>query len=161
KVPVGAMQKIVTTLYGEAVKAGVFEGFVDEKAERSQLLPETAKALPADQQDAAINARMQGNEDFVKLLSQGEGGLPKEIGEHALWMLMDTAKGNLFLEFIKGKLTGADRAHPQPGAGAAGGATETRRAQLRAELAKPEMQPQHPKFDRAAHDALDAEYRKL
>jgi len=40
------------------------------------------------------------------------------------------------------------------GTGQAGG-----RAGLQAELAKPEMQPQHPSFNKAAHDALQERYR--
>jgi len=57
-------------------------------------------------------------------------------------------------------MTGADRAQPFNGAGDNPAASSERDA-LRAELAKPEMNPQHPKFDRAKHDELDARYKKL
>jgi hypothetical protein len=160
KVPVPIMQGMVAAVYAEAVKQGLFEGFVDAKAERAQLVPDEAKTLPADRQEAAIEARLQANEDFIKLLAKDEGGLPQDVAEHALLMLMDTAKGNRFIEFMKARMTGEGRAQPHAGAGH-GGSTDTRRAQLRAERAKPEMNPQHPKFDRAAYDRLDEEYRKL
>jgi hypothetical protein len=163
RLPVAAMQKIVTTLYSEAAKAGIFEPFLDVAAERQALIPTEAQNLPKADQDRAIDARMQANEDFVKLLSQpGADGKPqinKEVGEHVMLMLMDSAKGNQFLEFFRAQMTGADKPQPLGGGLGSGGGGESRDA-LRAEMAKPEMQPNHPKFNRAAYDALDDKYKK-
>ncbi len=158
KIPVATMQKLTTALYAQAQEAGILDTVVDPVAERAALLPEAAKSLPKDQQDAAINARLQKNEDFVKLMvSQG---LPQEAADEGLLMLMDTAKGNQFIEFFSNKMTGGDRNQPFSGQGNAAGADSKREA-LRAQLAAPEMNPQHPKFDKAKHDALDAEYKKM
>ena len=165
KVPVGAMQKIVTTLYGEAVKAGVFEGFLDVAAERAQLLPDSAKALAKADQDKAIDARMQENEDFLNLLAKpGEDGkalLEGKDAEHVKLMLMDSAAGNRFLEFFRAQMTGAGRAQPLGGGAGAGAAGGTSREALRARMAAPEMQVGHPKFSQAAYDQLMADYQKL
>ncbi|MER2633266.1 MAG: hypothetical protein ABTQ30_05305, partial [Rhizobiaceae bacterium] len=146
-------------------EAGLLETPVDAAAERLKLLPDNAKDRPQAEQDAAIEARLTANETFVKNLMQaGPNGeaprLDKAVGENALLMLMDTAEGNQFIEFLAAQMTGADRAQPNPGDGS-GGNPNGRREQLKAQLAAPEMQPQHPKFNRAAHDALDAEYQKL
>lgn len=158
KIPVASLHKLTTALYSQAQEAGILEAVVDPAAERAALLPETAKNLPKAQQDAAIDARLKANEDFVNLMQQH--GLPKEVGEHGLLMLMDTAKGNQLIEFFASKMTGADKAQPFPGAGAAPAGSGAREA-LKAQLAAPEMNPQHPKFDRAKHDALDEQYRRL
>lgn len=140
-------------------EAGLLEAPLDVAAERGKLLPDAARNLPKDQQDAAIDARMQANEDFIKLMTTQ--GLDKDAAEYAQLMLMDSANGNKFFEFVAGKLMGTDRANPMAGQGGQAGSADSRRAQLRAEMAKPEMQPSHPNFDRAKHDALDAEYQKL
>lgn len=138
-------------------EAGLLEPPVDYAAERASLLPEAAKSLPKAQQDAAIEARLQANEDFVKLMTNQ--GLDKDVAEHGLLMLMDTAKGNQFLEFFRNQATGGGGAQPLAGQGGAGSGQNVRE-QLRARLAAPEMNPQHPQFNRAAWDALNEEYRK-
>lgn len=158
KVPVGVLHKLTTALYAQAAEAGILEAPLDVAKERASLLPDAAKSLPKAQQDAAIDARMKANEDFVTLMQQH--GLPKEVGEHGLLMLMDTAKGNQLIEFFASKMTGADKAQPFGGAGVGAGATD-QRAALRAEMAAPEMNPQHPKFNRAAYDALDQKYKAM
>lgn len=165
KVPAPVLQGIVATAYAEAQKAGFLDAYVDPAAERAALLPESAQNLPKDQQDAAIEARLQANEDFVKLLMQpGADGKPKidpKVGEHALLMLMDTAAGNQFLEFFRGQMTGADRAQPLGGGEGGSSGGKSQREQLRARLGEPEMQAGHPQFDQAKYDALMADYRKL
>lgn len=158
KIPVATMQKLTTALYAQAAEAGILEAVVDPVAERTALLPENAKALPKDQQDAAIDARLQANEDFVNLMVTN--GLDKDVAEHGLLMLMDTAKGNQLIEFFANKVTGGDRAQPMSGHGNHAGGNDARAA-LRAQMGAPEMNPQHPAFDRAKYDALDAEYKKL
>ncbi len=155
-VPVGDMQAITLSLYSAAHEAGMFEQHIDPAQERSLLMPESAANLPKEQQDQAIDQRLQANSDFVDLMVQN-AGLDKAVGEHAKLMLMDTAAGNQFFEWIAGQVQGTDRAQPQPGQG--GNAGTSRREQLRAELAKPEMQPGHRMFDRTKYDALEAEYR--
>ncbi|WP_181180371.1 hypothetical protein [Mesorhizobium sp. B1-1-7] len=158
KIPVATMHKLTTALYAQAAEAGILEAPVDIAAERTALLPDSAKSMAKADQDKAIDARMQANEDFVNLMTQQ--GLPKDVAEHGLLMLMDTAKGNQLLEFFAGKMTGAGAAQPFGGAGAAGGDKSAREA-LRAEMAAPEMDPQHPKFNRAKYDELDQKYKKL
>ncbi|MBW8639033.1 hypothetical protein K1W69_17690 [Hoeflea sp. WL0058] len=157
-VPVGDMQAITLSLYSAAHEAGLFEQHIDPAQERSLLLPDSAATLPKEQQDQAIDQRLQANSDFVDLMVQN-AGLDKAVGEHAKLMLMDTAAGNRFFEWIAGQVQGTDRAQPQPGQGGNTGAS--RREQLRAELAKPEMQPGHRMFDRAKYDALESEYRTV
>ncbi|CDX54567.1 hypothetical protein MPL1032_190153 [Mesorhizobium plurifarium] len=171
-VPVKTMHAITTAAYAGLQEAGMLEPLVNIEAERTALLPESAKSLSKADQDKAIDARMQANEDFVKLLTKppvDAQGQPipdakplidPKVGEHALLMLMDTAQGNLFLEAIREQLTGAGRAQPFNGAGANGGDKGAREA-LRAELAAPEMNPQHPKFDRAKWDELNTKYQRL
>jgi hypothetical protein len=165
RVPVGSMQKIVTTLYSEAMKAGIFEGFVDDEAERQQLIPTTAVNLPKAQQDQAIDARLQANVDFLTLLAKpgadGKSALDPKDAQHAEMMLIDTAAGNRFLEFFRAQMTGEGRAGPLAGNGMAAGSGPDARAALRARAAAPEMQPGHPNFNRAAWDQLQEDYRKL
>lgn len=159
RLPVATMHKLTTAIYQAGHEAGILEAPLDVKAERTALLPDNAKALSTADQDKAINARMQANEDFVNLMVTNQK-IDKGVAEHALLMLMDTAKGNQFLEAMQALATGQDRAQPFNGNGGAGNG-QNEREQLRAELAKPEVDPQHPKFDRAKHDELDARYKKL
>ena len=159
KLPVATMHKLTTAIYEAGHAAGILEAPLDVKAERAALLPDSAKAMSIADQDAAINARMKANEDFVQLLVTGKK-VDQDVAEHALLMLMDTAKGNRFLESVQAMATGQDRAQPLNGDGGAGRG-QNEREQLRAELAKPEMDPQHPKFDRAKHDDLDKRYQQL
>lgn len=138
--------------------AGMLEAPLDVAAERTKLLPETARNLPKDQQDAAIDARMQANEDFIKLMTTQ--GLAKDVGEYAQLMLMDSALGNQFFEFVSGKLMGMDRANPMAGQSgqASGGNT---RAQLTERAALPENTIGNLKFNQASWEALQADYKKL
>ncbi|WP_127523662.1 hypothetical protein [Mesorhizobium sp. Z1-4] len=161
KMPVPMMQGLVATVYGEAMKAGVFEGFVDVNAERAALLPESAKSLAQDKQDAAIDARMQANEDWVKLNTASKdnpNGMPQEVADHMLLMLMDTAKGNQAIEWMKSRITGAGDA--QPNAGAGHGPGQLTAEKLRERSALPQNNP-GPQFDQKSYDELQADYRKL
>ena len=146
-------------------EAGLLEQIADPVAERAKLLPETAKGMTKDKQDAAIDARLQANQDFLDLLAKpGENGakgkIAPEVAKHAGLMLMDTADGNLFLEAVRDMATGGGLNQPLTTGGQASTA-ESQREALRAELAADEMQPQHPKFDRAKWDALNAKYQRL
>lgn len=163
KIPAPAFQKLTAALYEAGQNAGLLEPPVDAAAERAQLLPEAAKNLAPAEQDAAIDKRLAENEQFVKLLAQpgqdGKALIEAKDAEHVLLMLMDSAAGNRFLEAFRANMTGDKLPQPHGGDGG-GGPGGDQAAQLRAELAKPEMQPQHPAFDRARYDQLLAEYRK-
>lgn len=163
-VPVNAMQSGMTAAYQVLHDAGLLEAPVDVAAERARLLPESHRNASKAEQDAAIDARMQANEDFINLLMKpGEDGkskLSKEAGSNALLMLMDTAAGNEFLEVVRHSMTGGDRASPLT-AGNGGNTGQNAREELKKRAAAPEMQVGHPQFSRAAFDQLQADYRKL
>lgn len=165
KIPVGTLQKLTTALYAQAAESGILEPPIDPVKERAALLPETAQGLSQAEQDRAIDARLQQNEDFIKLMTQpgadGKAKLDAKVGEHALLMLMDTAAGNQFLEFVRGQMTGQDRAQPLPGNGSGKETAESQRDALRTRAALPENTFGNPKFDRASWDALQEDYRKL
>jgi len=156
-VPVATLHKLTASLYEAGAEAGMFEDYLDVDKERAALLPESAKALPKAQQDQAIDARMKENEDFVKLMV-ANGQMPAEAGEHALLMLMDTANGNQFIEWVKGRVDGG--AAPLLGGAPVSGGQDTRDT-LKAELAKPEMQPGHHLYDQKAREDLQDRYRKM
>lgn len=164
KIPVAAMQRMTATLYAKAAEAGILEPMIDTAAERQALLPADAAYLSKADQDKAIDARLQANEDFVKHLStpgaDGKAKMPAEVAEYGLLMLMDSAKGNQFIEAFKAMATGADRAQPL-GNGSTSGSGASAREALRARMAAPEMQVGHPLFNKAAYDQLDADYKKL
>lgn len=129
KIPVATLQKLTTALYSQAQEDGILEPSVDPAVERAALLPETARALPKAQQDAAVEARLQANEDFVKQMTTQ--GLDKDVAEHGLLMLMDTAKGNQLIEFFKDRMTGGGLNQPFNGQGGpASGQTEIGRAHV-------------------------------
>ena len=165
-ISVPALHALTAELYGSAQAGGIFADMVDPVAERQALIPAGFENKPQAEQDAAIDARVKANEDFVNLLVKNStgadgkplpGGLTKEVADNAVFMLGCDAKGNQFLEYVR-SLTTAGGA--QPFAGGGSGAGDTRET-LRAEMAKPEMQPGHPKFSREAYDALDLRYQKL
>ncbi len=163
-VPVTAMHAGMTAAYQALQDAGLLESPVDIAAERGKLLPETHRSASKAEQDAAIEARLTENENYIKLLmkpgADGKSVLSKDAGENALLMLMDTAAGNEFIEFVRHATTGGDRAQPHGGGNGGAGNGNDARQQLLAELARPEMDPQHPKFDRKAWDALDDKLKR-
>lgn len=158
KVPTATLQRLTTKLYEQAAEMGILDHVVDTTKERASLLPETARNLPKNEQDRQIDARLQANEDWVKL--QIQHGLPEDVASHGLLMLMDTAAGNQLIEYFRSKI-GGDRDNPLPGDGGGAGAGRSQRDQLRARLAAPEMQAGHPAFDRAAYDQLMADYQRI
>lgn len=149
-----AMQAITTAVYSAAAESGMLEPPVDVAAERQQLLPEGYTAAPKAEQDRAINARLQANEDFVKL-QVTNGKMSQADGDHVLGMLMDTAAGNRFLEYFRSVTTGDS---PQPAAGGGTGGDDRGKA-LKAELAALEKTKGTPAWDRGKYDALMSEYR--
>lgn len=165
KVPPATLNKLVGTLYAEAVKTGIMEPLVDAAAERAKLLPEAAKNLPKDKQDAAIEARMQANEDWIKLLTKpgadGKAQLDKAVGDHVLMMLADRAEGHQFLEFMRNSMTGGDRANPLGGGGGQSATGQSQREQLRERAQAPEVTPGHRLFDQKKWVALQEDYKRL
>lgn len=162
-VPVNAMHAGMTAAYQALQDAGMLEAPVDVTAERAKLLPESHRNSSKADQDAAIEARLQANEDFVKLLMKpgddGKSRLSKEAGENALLMLMDTATGNEFLELFRNSLTGGDRSQPITG-GNNGGNNATLAEGLRARRALPENTPGNRKFNQSSYDQLMADYKR-
>ncbi len=159
----GTFAKMMNAVFSEAQKGGILEPPVDVAAERAALLPDTAKSLPKAQQDQAIDRRMAENEAFVDLLvaneakkPEGERRITAEDAEHVKMMLGDSAKGHRFLEFVRASIATSGQ---QPlGRGGAGAGNDSRDA-MKAELAKPEMQSNHPEFDKAKYDALMERYK--
>lgn len=137
--------------------AGMLEPMMDPAAERAQLLPDAARGLPKDQQDAAIDKRMTDNFAFVDLMVQNRG-LPKEAGDYMQMMLGDSAKGHLAMEWMRNTFqTGGGQGGP--GAHGAGGSAGDTADSLRAEMAKPELIPGHPNFDRAKYADFESRYK--
>lgn len=158
KLSTGTLQKLTTSLYTQASEMGLLDHVIDVEKERAALLPEAAKNQPKTEQDRQIEARLQANEDWVKL--QIQHGLPEAVANHGLLMLMDTAAGNQLIEFFRSKMTGGDRDTPLAGDGSARNG-QSQRDQLRERLAAPEMQAGHPKFDLSAYNNLMEDYRKV
>lgn len=148
-----AMQESMAALQ----EAGLLEPMVDAAAERAALLPDSHRNAPKDEQERAINRRMEENLAFVELMVQNRG-LPKEAGEYAQLMLADTAKGHLFLEWVRGQVQGGGSG---PGAHGQGGGGADTAESLKAELALPKHTPGHPDFDRKSYDALQERYKKV
>lgn len=151
-----AMQKMTVALYSAAAEAGILEPPVDTVAERAALLPENYANQPKAEQDKAINARLQANEDFINLQVTNKK-ISREVADHALGMLMDTAKGNQFLEFFRTVATGGN--NPQPGMGGGNGGAD-QAAALKAELAALETEKGKPEY-KAKHAALMQKYQSL
>lgn len=127
-------------------EAGVLEPMVDFEAERQALLPDAARSLSPDQQNAAIDRRMNDNLAFVELMVSNRN-LPKEAGEYASLMLADSAKGHLFLEWMRNTIQGGGGAGP--GAHGQGGGGSITHAQLKERQSDPRNNPNDMKFDKA------------
>lgn len=136
-------------------EAGVLEPMMDAEAERAALLPEAAKNLSKDQQDAAIDRRMTDNLAFVDLMVQNRA-LPKEAGEYAQLMLADSAKGHMFLEWMRNAVQGGGNG---PGAHGEGGGGSISHAQLKERQADPRNNPNDMKFDQSFATETSRLYR--
>lgn len=156
---VGEFQQVVLKAYEAAAKANLLSPLVDPAAEEAALVPDDLKSASAEQKAEAAKKRVDAAEDFVKLQITNNK-LPKEVGEHAMLSLLDTADGVKFLEHYM-QLAGGGGAQPGGHGSGAGASPDARREQLRAELKKPEMQASHPKFDKVKYEALQSEYKKL
>lgn len=151
-----SMQKMTLALYAAAQEQGILEPPVDTVAEKKALLPAGYENQPQAQQNAAIDARLKANEDFLNLQVTNKK-IDRETADYVQGMLMDTAKGNIFLEFFRTVATGGDQA--QPGFGAGNGGSEQRTA-LRSELAALETEKGKPGY-KEKHAALMKKYESL
>lgn len=153
-----AFQQLAGAFFEAGAGQGLLEPLVDDKAERAALVPEAARNAPADKQDAAVNARLAAAEQAIDLQVANKR-MPKAVADHAKLMLMDTANGVQFIEWAVAQAMGGNGM--QPGGGGGGQTAEQAVNTLRAELAKPEMQPGHPKYDAAARQALSNKFKEL
>lgn len=149
------VQQVTLTALDAAQRGGLLTDMIDESAEQAALVPESLKDAPEAKRTEAAKARVDAAEDFINLQIQNKT-LPKEVGEHAAKMLLDTADGVKFLESYMQAVTGGQGANPVTTGQGGGGDT---RDALKAEMAKPEMQPSHPRFDKAAFAALQERYK--
>lgn len=136
-------------------EAGLLTPPLDVNAERVALLPEAAKGLPKDQQDAAIQKRLNENYGFLDLMQETRG-LPKDVAQHLEISLGDTALGHQGLEWIRGQLQGAGASGPGAHGGPGGGGAVTAES-LRAERAA--IKPNDPQR-REKEAALDEKYKQ-
>lgn len=139
-----ALMDIFQTGLNAMNEAGLMEPMLDPVAERAALVPEAAKGLAQDQQDLAVTKRLQANYDFLGLAQQNMK-LPADVAKYVELQLGDSAKGHVFMEWVRG-LRGA-QGNGSPGAygGPSGGVT---RDSLRAEMAAlkstdPDYQAKH------------------
>lgn len=150
--------KAMQEAMGALSEAGMLEPMVDEVAERAALLPDTHKTLPKDQQDAAIEARMTANEDFIKLMVANRG-LDKDVAEYVQLMTFDSAKGHQFYEWLRGQIQGGSSGPGAHGNGNGGGADTAEG--LKAEMQLPRNTPGHPEYDAKSYAEFDARYKKF
>ncbi len=158
KIPVETFQKITSQVFALGAEMGLMEPPVDVAAERTALLPETAKHLPPAEQKQAIDTRMNENFAYIDSLVGENGGLSKDAAEYAKAMLGDSAKGHQFFEYMQKAMGRAGGGGPAMG-DLGGDNQNTVRAQLQAELKKPEHTPGNPKFDKASYEAVMERYR--
>jgi hypothetical protein len=157
-IPKDVYQGLITRFLSAGRELGLMEPPVDPAAERAALLPDNAKHLTPAEQSAAIERRMNDNFAFVDLMTQGPNALAKDDAEYLKAMLGDNAKGHRALEHFRARIqppTSGGPAMGQPGAGG---------VDVRAELARraglPENTPGNPKYDRASHEQLVADYKR-
>jgi len=153
-----AMQEIVTNVYASAAGNGLLEPPIDIDAERMALLPEGYANQPKAAQDAAIDARLQANVDFLSLMVRN-GKFDHETAEYVAGMLMDTARGNKFLEFVRNQATGGQMAQPFGNQAMHNGGNS--QSALREALARVEAKRGTNEWDVQEHEAIMARYRSL
>jgi len=135
---------------------------IDVAAERAALVPEGAKHLPQAEQQAAAEKRMNENFAYVdQMVARGKdkGGLSKDAGEFAKAMLGDSARGHEFIEFLRAQGAGGQQGPAMDLPGAAGG--NDARGELQRRSALPENTIGNPKFNKASHAQLQADYERL
>ncbi|WFS02210.1 hypothetical protein [Rhizobium tumorigenes] len=159
KVPLPVYQSLVTEFLSVSGEMGLLEPPIDFAAEKQGLVPETAKHLPAADQTAARERRMNENFAFVDAAvaaGAGKGGLDKDTAEFAKAMLGDTVKGHKFMEWARGLKGGADG----PFMGGNGAPVADAKADIDRRTGLPENTWGNPKFNQASYDQLGADRRK-
>lgn len=157
KIPVADFQAVVVKAHEMGAKLGILSDMVDETAERQALVPDAMKSASPQQQEQAAKERVDQAENWLALQAKN-GVVPQELAEYAGLMLLDRAKGVQVIEWMQ-KLAGGGNGAPAflSGSKATGDTPEA----LRAEMQNPEMQPGHPKFDRAKYEVLQQRYREV
>jgi hypothetical protein len=153
-------QQLMTETMTVAHEMGIMEPPIDVEAERAALVPDNARQLPPAEQARARNQRMNDNFAYLdQLAARGanQGGLDKETVNFAKAMLGDSAKGHVFIEFLRGQMSPGKGAVVNPGATSG----NDPRAELARRAALPENIWGNPKFDKASYDQLKADYQKL
>lgn len=144
----GAFGALLGAFLEGNVDAGMFDPLVDVAAERSALIPESAKALPKGEQDAAIDKRM--NDNIAWLDAMVVQGMPKDAAEYAQLMMFDTAKGHQFVEFFRSRIEGGGI---NPIGGGKGGG-ESKEALQQALASEAKYDPRKPEYDAQATKEL-------
>lgn len=143
----------INDVLGMMVSEEMVEPLVDKAKERAALLPEAAKTLSQQEQDAAIDKRINTNLALIETLKQK--GMPEGFAT-LLTTAMDQAAGNLGLEWLdKTFIQAAGGAQPTLEGLGAGGADI--HAQLKARKADPRNDRTSPKFEAA----FEAETQRL
>lgn len=148
---------LLSVYMGGAAEMGLLEPAIDVTAERKALLPENAASMPQQQQDAAVERRINDAHGWVE--SMVARGLDKDSADHMTMMLGDSAKGIKAIEFFKAQLGGAGQPQPTNGDGAGKGGGDAR-AELARRAALPENDPTSPKFSKASYEQLNADYQR-
>jgi hypothetical protein len=150
-----AMMDIYQSGLSAMQEAGLLSPALDVEAEKAALVPDAAKGLPKDQQDQAVQKRLNENYGFLDV-AVANMGLPKDVAQFMELSLGDSAKGHQALEWVRGKLQGG--AGAGPGAhGAQGGGGDTKESLRVAQAAIKANDPQ-----RAQKEAeIDERYKKL
>jgi len=158
--PLADFQGLTADLFTLATEMGVLEAPIDFAAERAKLTPDSAKNLPPADQQVAREKRMNDNFAFMDTLvaQQGQPGLSKEAVDFVKSQIGDTAAGHQFIEHVRA-MTSQAGAGPLLQQAAAGVANA--REELSKRMQAPEMQAGHPQFNKAAYEALIAEYQRL
>jgi hypothetical protein len=163
KISVPQYQALVQEFMSVSAEMGLLEPVVDEKAERTALVPDTAKHLTPAEQQQAVEKRMNDNYAFLDaMVARGAegGGLTKDDAEFAKAMLGDSAKGHRFFEWLRSATSGGTGTGGPRMEGPAPGGNDPR-AELARRAALPENTWGNPKFDQKSYDALQADYARL
>ena len=158
---VPAYQGLVEEFVSVSAEMGLMEPIVNVEAERQALIPDAAKHLPAAEQKAAVERRMDENFAFIDaMVTRGptNGGFSKDVGDFAKSMLGDSAKGHQFFEWAA-KVSGGQGGGPAITTGLPQGEDPKKDLQRRGAL--PQNTVGHRDFDRASYDQLQADYVRV
>lgn len=161
---------ITSLMFSSMNEMGLLEDPVDPVKERQQLVPTGMENRPKEEVDQAIDGRMRDNLTFLKQFAEkntaadadayAKSGQTKMLAgdlDYVEMMLGDSASGHRFLETMRATVEGASRV--QPGGLTTSDTSVDVGAQLQAEMAKPENNPSHAKFNPASLKALEQRYK--